>query len=148
MNRAPQPVAGTTGKSCVGCGMSKRTLVCGVHPVLPAADVTKTVLFYEQQLGFVTAFRHGEPPQYVGVRRGMVELHIMANADKTAGPHTRIMLQVENIESIFREYIVRGLVPKHSTLAQGPMGAREFTIKDPNGISIVIYEDPMEECDG
>lgn len=125
--------------------MTKRTLVCGVHPVLPAADVAKTVLFYEQQLGFVTAFHHGEPPKYVGVRRGMVELHIVANPDTSAGPHTHIRLQVENIEQIFREYIVRGLIPKHTELKTGVLGTREFTVRDPNGISIEIYEDP---CDG
>jgi catechol 2,3-dioxygenase-like lactoylglutathione lyase family enzyme len=73
--------------------MTKRTLVCGVHPVLPAADVARTALFYEQQLGFVTAFRHGEPPKYVGV-----------------------------------------------------LGVREFMVRDPNGISIEIHEDPGDEA--
>lgn len=131
----------------MGCGMTKRTLVCGVHPVIPALDVGKTVLFYEQQLGFVTAFRHGEPTHYAGVRRGMVELHIMANPDKTAGSHTRIRLQVENIEQIFREYITRCLIPKNSTLQNGPLGTREFIVRDPNGTHIVIYEDPTsDEC--
>ncbi len=127
--------------------MTKRTLMCGVHPVLPAADVAATVLFYETQLGFVRAFSIGEPAHYVGVRRGMVELHIAAAENPAAVSGAQIRLQVENIEQIFREYVTRGLVAKNGSLITGPLNSREFMIRDPNGTRIVIYEDPAEEDD-
>jgi len=47
------------------------------HPILGTRDIQRAIAFYTQQLGFRLAFRDtGNPPNYVGFRREVVDLHM------------------------------------------------------------------------
>lgn len=47
---------------------------CHAIPVMPALDLPKTIVFYEQQLGFT---RKSVYDDYVGISRGSVEVHLL-----------------------------------------------------------------------
>ena len=48
-----------------------------VQPILGTRDIEKAIRFYVDRLGFTLAFRDGSiPTNYIGLRRGGVELHM------------------------------------------------------------------------
>ncbi len=48
-----------------------------IHPVLPVQDITTTLSFYIEKLGFKLAFIDDpEKPFYAGVRRDNIEFHL------------------------------------------------------------------------
>src|SRR2546423_10341028 len=48
----------------------------GLAPVLKVADIGKAIDYYKNTLGFHEDFRAGEPANYAGVGRGMVQFHL------------------------------------------------------------------------
>lgn len=118
-----------------------------LSPIIPVADVQRSVAFYTEVLGFSIA-RHSD--SYSIVARGTASLHLTrADApsvlDVTRG-HMSIYLEVEAIGQLwahvsrFRDrYKVRDLFDRD-------YGMREFHIIDPDGCLVFVGEQiPVSE---
>ena len=106
-------------------------------PVLAALDIEKTVLFYEEKLGFERILVTNDT--YGIVRRGAVHIHFWHCHDKYIADNTSCYIYVEGIDLLFQEYQATG-VPIAGALESKPWGVREFAILDLNGNLLKIGE--------
>ena len=117
-----------------------------VIPVLPARDVSEAVRFYVERLGFELVFQDAQDrPQYAGVRRGAVELHLQFQfeEDFEAGTAGQAMLRlvVDDPDALFREYEDKGVLHDHAQPRDTPWGTREFDFRDPNHNGLIFMRD-------
>lgn len=113
-----------------------------VQPVLPTQDVQSSIDFYVQQLGFHLCFQDQElNPQYAGVKRDGVELHLQWHdpAEWEAVERPSLRFVVEEIDSLFTELIMRGVIADGSTIRSTAWGTREFGLFDPSKNGLIFY---------
>ena len=117
--------------------MAKGAELSDVIPVLPARDVSEAVQFYVERLGFELVFQDfGDRPQYAGVRRGGVELHLQFQFEKdfeagTAG-QAMLRLVVDDPDVLFGEYRDKDVFHEGTQLRDTSWGTREFAFWDLN----------------
>jgi uncharacterized glyoxalase superfamily protein PhnB len=117
--------------------MTKRAEMSRVIPVLPARNVTEAIRFYVDRLGFELRFTdRPDDPQYAGVRRGDVVLHLQFQYEKDfqAGTAGQCMLRfvVDDPDALFEEYRDKGVFDEWTKLDDTDWGTREFAFCDPN----------------
>jgi len=116
-------------------------------PVLECADMTRSLAFYEDKLGFGTRV-WGEPPSFAMVQRGTVLL-ALALAERRAPVVKRstwaAYIYVQDVDRLHAE-----LIGHRVAIAEPPedrfYGCREFAVDDPDGNILafgqVIEPDP------
>jgi uncharacterized glyoxalase superfamily protein PhnB len=119
---------------------SDATIIRGVNPILPVDNISAAIAFWEDKLGFSTAFQYGEPTFYAGMRRGPIEIHLCRADDTSFADQMQLRIQVENIEPLYEEYKAQG-VTHPAGLQAKPWGTKEFGILEPSGVGITVYED-------
>jgi uncharacterized glyoxalase superfamily protein PhnB len=126
--------------------MARRADLNAVIPVLPARDVSEAVRFYTERLGFEVVFQDSEDrPQYAGIRRGAVELHLQFQFEKdfeagTAG-QAMLRLVVDDPDALYQEYKGHGVFHEHTQLDDTPWGTREFAFWDLNHNGLTFMRD-------
>ncbi|MBV8162621.1 MAG: VOC family protein [Acidimicrobiia bacterium] len=120
--------------------------LANVIPVLPARDVGDAVRFYVEQLGFDLVFQDREKqPEYAGVRRGGVELHLQFQFERdfAAGSAGQCMLRVvvDDPDLLFEEYADKGVFHDRTELGNTEWGTREFAFWDPNHNGLTFMRD-------
>jgi hypothetical protein len=114
-------------------------------PVLPAADILESLLWWTSICGFKETFRDATPPTYAGIRRGEALLHIVGLDDRElarkVGDQTMVRLAVKGIEGVHAEFVQSGgRVHPNGSLQTKPWGTKEFTVIDPNGVCVTFQE--------
>ena len=117
--------------------MTASSVFCHVIPVLPALDISKSITFYEQQLGFTKRFEFDD---YAGLSRDAIEVHLWLCEDSYISKNTSCRINVKNIEELYVEYQRVGVIHPHGKLEQKPWGLKEFVILDLNGNAIHFAE--------
>ena len=88
-----------------------------VTPILRVADVTTSIAYYRDRLGFETSFTYGDPPTFAGVRRDGVEVFLCR--DEQGNPGTWMSLWVDDVDALHGELRRRGAdirqLPRTST---------------------------------
>ena len=120
----------------------ERAQLIAVNPVLPSQDVSKSIEFYVERLGFTLQFQDSpDEPGYAGVRRGAVDLHIQWHAaeewDVVERPALRFV--VSDVPALFDEYKDRGVFHPDTALRETPWGTREFAFFDPDQNGLTFY---------
>ena len=115
-----------------------------VQPVLPSQDVTRSIAFYVDKLGFSVAFQDSPShPRYAGIRRDQVAIHLQWHApdewDRVERPMLRFV--VNATEKLFKEYERSGVFHAETKLRDTPWGTREFAFFDPDMNGLTFYED-------
>lgn len=112
---------------------------------LRVVDLERAVRFYVEKLGFTLQFRAED--FYVGLSGGGAMLHLkrVDSPDPSIpfvvhGDHLHLYLTVRDLDAAFSE--LAGNAEIVSGIATKPWGAREFTIRDPDGHTIYFAEDP------
>ncbi len=109
-----------------------------VEPVLLVHDVSKSVEYYCDTLGFRVAFLYGDPPEHAGVTYGdwtgagvsLQLTQVSAERDLTASNY--LFINVGNgIDALYHAYVARGVTVVEA-ITNKPWAMREFTIKDLN----------------
>jgi uridine kinase len=95
-------------------------------PVLPVDNVTESVRFYTDRLGF-------ESLGAGRVRRDAVELQFMAKASAEG-----LEVKVTEIEKLFRE--CAGALPPDARIRAEHGGRKSFSVVDNNGLAVTFYE--------
>lgn len=104
-------------------------------PVLHVRDVKGTAAWYRDVLGFQWDF--GDEG-YSVVWRDNAAVHLAAADADPIGVH--LFLWVRDADSCHRELLERG-ARVVVELADRPYGIRDFTVRDPNGVDVVLGQD-------
>ena len=107
-------------------------------PLLRCKDLRETIFFYTTILDFTVSFVNESDGEWVlGLINDDAEL-LLASMDGT--PRIALYLKVPNVDSIFKNYVDRGLVvpnnpdsPVHNSPIDQTWGLREFYVNDPSG---------------
>ena len=126
--------------------MARRAELNDVIPVLPARDVSEAVQFYVERLGFELLFQDSDHrPQYAGIRRGAVELHLQFQFEKDfeAGIAGQAMLRlaVDDPDVLFEEYEDRDVFHDGTQLRDTSWSTREFAFWDLNHNGLTFMRD-------
>jgi len=111
------------------------------HPIVGTRNILRAIEFYTQQLGFKLAFADkGDPPNYVGLRRDAVELHMQFQFEHEMGT-IRLRFLVQDPDALFQEYQQRGVQCLAEGVRDTPWGTREFVLYDLDGNALTFYRD-------
>jgi uncharacterized glyoxalase superfamily protein PhnB len=114
-------------------------------PITPAGpDVEATIRFYEEELGFTTRFKDGQPATMAFVGRDDIELMLQQTNDTHWASQTAYRVRTANVEAFYKSLESRNSKAIHPNgkLAKKPWGSTEFAVIDPFGVCITFYEFP------
>ena len=113
---------------------------------LLVADLSRSLSFYTEKLGFETQFCYGEPPFYAQVARGGAHLNLRLTPEPLFDPasvrretYLAATVCVKSIKELFVDYQAAG-VEFSQTLRTEPWGARTFIVTDPDSNLILFAE--------
>jgi uncharacterized glyoxalase superfamily protein PhnB len=98
-----------------------------VVPVLPVTNAAEAIAFYRDKLGFELAFEAG--PDYAGVARLGVELHLDGVANAAAGD-VSVRITTHGVDALHAELEPQGVVDPQEPLETKPWGLRQFSVRD------------------
>jgi len=115
--------------------------VKSVVPVLPSADIDRDISWYKEKAGFMPVFSDG---MYAGIRRDNIHLHLQWHAgtkdDQLLGGSV-VKIFVEDVRSIFNEFVQIGTVHEDKLRMNTAWGTHEFGFYDLNRNAIFIVQD-------
>ena len=110
-------------------------------PVLPSANLARTVAFFQNALGFDVIFCDDTVADAsAAVTREGIELHFFWTDDNRLIGGSGCRVRVEHIEALHASCSARGVVHPNGKLESKPWGFREFTLLEPDGIIITFFE--------
>lgn len=112
----------------------------GATPVLPVTDIARSLPFWEGALGFRKVFAFGDPPEYAGIVRDDIEVHLVRCPEPTAVRWAACRVQCERVEALHDACQQLGIVPPAGALAERRWGSREFFVQEPGGAAITFWE--------
>lgn len=98
-------------------------------PKLASLDIERSVAFYEQ-FGFTRVAVH---PTLALLSRGPIELHFWLTSDPTIPQTNGARVNVSAVDSLYDEFLLRGVIHPNDPLGDKPWGMREFSILDIDG---------------
>ena len=113
-------------------------MVRQIAPVFFTLDISATVAYYREKLGFDCLGTWQDPPVYAIVARDEHAIHFRCAAPPTPNPAKYpgelldAYLFVEDADALYAEYAARG-VEFTRGVANMPWNSREFVVKDCNG---------------
>ena len=104
-------------------------------PVLHVPDVNAAVGYYRDVLGFTPDFGDDD---YAVVWRDNSAIHFVKSDRRPSGVH--LFQWVRDVDSCYGEVRERGA---EITVEPGdrPYGVRDFSVRDPNGVSIIFGQE-------
>lgn len=117
--------------------MPANSVFYNVIPVMPALNISRSIIFYEQQLGFAKKFEFND---YAGLTRGGIEIHLWLCENPKIPENTSCRINVSNIEELYQEYQQVNVIHPNGKLEQKPWGLKEFIILEVNGNAIHFAE--------
>jgi catechol 2,3-dioxygenase-like lactoylglutathione lyase family enzyme len=113
-------------------------------PAMAVSDVPRAVAFFAEVLGFDSVLAQDD---YGIARRDAVEVHFWAatgpegsGAEPRLAGTTSCRLQVDGITGLYEQCQARLVVHSNGRLSTQPWGTREFTILDPDGNAVTLFE--------
>jgi len=129
-----------------------RPVITVAEPHLFVSDLRASCDFFTQKLGFKIVFVYGDPPFYGQLMRDGARLNlryvdapIIDTALKDREQLLSATMTVETtgeIKQLFLEFQSMG-VQFHQALKKEPWGARNFTVKDPDG-NLLLFAGPAD----
>ncbi|HMQ62740.1 MAG TPA: glyoxalase/bleomycin resistance/extradiol dioxygenase family protein [Flavilitoribacter sp.] len=120
--------------------MEKGTRLLQIVPVLPSADIAGDIAWYREKTGFEPFF---QDEMYAGLRRENLHIHLQWHAGTPEDPllgGSVIRIFVEDIRSIFEEFVERGAVSREKLRMNTPWRTHEFGFFDLNHNAVFIVE--------
>jgi len=113
-------------------------------PVICTDDVTATVVYFEETLGFKQDWIWGDPPVYAGLKAGTVEIYVthdpgMARAIRQQELGPDVFLWVKGIDAVYEKHKAAG-AEIFEALSERPWGVRQYVIREPNGYLLKVAE--------
>jgi len=119
-----------------GCVLMHHPRLLAVVPLVPAGpDLEEAIGFYVGQLGFSLTWRAGD---MAGIKRGHVELNLVANTDPGWLANASFGMAVDDLEGFFAE--CQGTTGRIGPLEVKAWGRREFHLIVPSGVCLQFFE--------
>lgn len=115
-----------------------------IHPVLSVKNLVASLAYYVEKLGFTIAFADDDKaPNYAGVRRNSVEIHLQYHTaeELTTMNGSSLRFMVTHLEDLFSEYKKAGVFHSNTALKETPWGTREFAFYDLDMNGLTFYQD-------
>ena len=115
-----------------------------IVPVLPSADISRDVSWYQEKLGFSEYY---VDKMYAELFREDLVIHLQWHADTKEDPllgGSVIRIRVVNIKPIFEELLLRGTIEQKALKLNTPWQTNEFGLFDLNNNGIFFAEDIRE----
>jgi uncharacterized glyoxalase superfamily protein PhnB len=109
-----------------------------IVPLFFTTDIPRTVVYYQQKLGFQCLGTWQDPPVYAIVARDRQAIHFRCAEPPTASPEKYeeelldAYLYVDDADALHSEYAAQG-VEFTRELGNMPWQSREFVVKDCDG---------------
>jgi len=107
-------------------------------PVLASLQIDKTVRFYQEKLGFNHLGWKDE--NYAVIGRDHIEIHFWKCINKIHPENTCCYIHVLDVETLYKEMKLAGVVHPKGALTNQPWGMNEFAILDEDGNMIKFGE--------
>lgn len=108
--------------------MSRAT---SVFPVFAVRDLGEALKFYVDKLGFVVAWKWGEPVHRAGVALGDIEIQLDSVSAGASGSSV-VYVHMDDVAAYYQACRARGVVFADE-LGSRPWGTRDFRVVDPSG---------------
>jgi catechol 2,3-dioxygenase-like lactoylglutathione lyase family enzyme len=109
------------------------------HPIVGTRAIQPAIGFYTELLGFRLAFvDNADAPNYVGLRRDDVELHMQFQFEHEMAA-IRLRFLVDDPDSLFDEYRRLGVECTPSGIRDTAWGTREFALYDLDRNALTFY---------
>ena len=110
------------------------------YPIIGTRDIKRAIGFY-QRLGFQLAFQdHTDTPNYIGLRRDDVEVHMQFQYEHEMSS-IRLRFLVDDPDALFTEFQQRGVECTASGVRDTPWATREFALYDLDRNALTFYRD-------
>src|SRR5262245_37823915 len=106
-------------------------------PILLVPEVPATAEFYRRTLGFKTD-PGAETSDYSVVWRDNAAVHLAKGAGAPTG--VRVFFWVKDVDALHAEVTGRGAAIE-VPIGTRPYGVRDFSVRDPNGVTVVFGQD-------
>ena len=109
-----------------------------IAPQFFSTDISRTLAYYKEKLGFERVGAWQDPPVYAIVARDQHAIHFRyaepptANPDKYVDELLDAYLSIEDADGLYAEYAALG-VEFTRELGNTPWNSREFVVKDCDG---------------
>ncbi len=111
-------------------------------PVVPSLDVQASLRFYQNYLGFEDPFTWGENPiEYGGLSRDGLRLHFYLEPNAEIARNYAFRLEVDEVDLLYVACEAAGIVHPNGKLENKPWATREFTVLDPSGVAVRVYQE-------
>lgn len=122
--------------------MQQQPFLSSISPLIPGGEnLEKTVVFYEQKLGFKRIHQEGNPIYMAIVQRDSVQIFLLKKEAKQVAEETSLRISVNKIEQLYQELEARGeIIHPEGKLETKPWGVKEFVVLDPMGVCLTFCE--------
>ena len=109
-----------------------------IAPQFFSTDISRTLAYYKEKLGFECVGTWQDPPVYAIVARDQHAIHFRCAEPPTANPDKYVdelldaYLSIEDADGLYAEYAALG-VEFTRELGNTPWNSREFVVKDCDG---------------
>src|SRR5258706_11188659 len=112
---------------------SQQPIFSHVEPVLAVQDITETILYWQNVLGFLAKWTWGDPPNHGGVSWQKVFIQFSLNPKlATVSKGNSIWIRVQHIETLYSFHQKKNAEIVAPPEKQ-PWGMTEYTLKKING---------------
>jgi uncharacterized glyoxalase superfamily protein PhnB len=99
-------------------------------PILNVKDVSASIDYYVEKLGFELRWDWGSPPGFACVGRDAVQIFLCRDAQ--GAPGTWIAIWVQDVDALYEDYKKSGAIVRQKP-TNFPWGAREMNVQDLDG---------------
>lgn len=112
-----------------------------VFPNLLSLDITETVKFYTNKLGFMCRFKND---RFAILNKDDIEIQFTKCHDPYVIAWSSFSIQVSDVDALHSEYSGKNFVHSNGKIKDTAYGTREFSLIDPYGICITFFEKLIE----
>jgi catechol 2,3-dioxygenase-like lactoylglutathione lyase family enzyme len=109
-------------------------------PTISVTDITRSVNFYTEILGFQKAFENGDPVGFVILEKDAAELHLSLLKTHKATAQNVAHLMVEDASKLY-QHLEAKKVKIVKAIRDADFGLRCFVFADPDGNRIDVGQD-------
>jgi catechol 2,3-dioxygenase-like lactoylglutathione lyase family enzyme len=112
-------------------------MLTGAATVLAVRDMTRSIAYYRDALGFPLTFQYGDPVSYACFCRDEVNIHLALAGEPRLSGHGGVCIFVRDVDAIHAELVERG-----AKVVKPPedydYGMRDFDVLDLDGNRLIF----------